>query len=64
MSRAPLAYPGVEGVVQKGVGQEWTDARTLGTSLIDGSPFTALENAGLEPSLNQANDPSVGSSVL
>ncbi len=38
--------------------------RPLGTSRFNRSPFTALENAGLQPSRNQANDPSVANSVL
>ena len=40
------------------------DPRSLGTSRVDRRPFTALQNAGLQPSLDQAKDPSVSDPVL
>jgi site-specific DNA recombinase len=40
------------------------DAGPLGRSRFYDPPFTALQNAGFQPSLDQADDPSVGNSVL
>jgi len=57
MPFAPLAYPGIKAVVQEDVGQERAKTRPLGTSRFNRSPFTAPENAGLQPSLNQAKNP-------
>src|ERR1700730_5702622 len=64
MPLAPLVYPGIKAVVQEDIGEERADPRSLGTSHIDRRPFTALQSAGLQPSLDQTNDPSVGDPVL
>src|SRR5579871_671778 len=64
MSLAPLVYPSIEGVVQEDVGEDWADPRSLGTPRFDRHPFTALQNAGFQPSPDQTNDPPVGDPVL
>jgi hypothetical protein len=61
---APLAYPSIEDVVQEHIGEDWADPRSLRAPRFDRHPFTALQNTGLQPSLDQTNDPSVSNSVL
>jgi hypothetical protein len=46
MPGAPLVYPGIKTVVQKDVGEDRADPRTLRTTRFNRCPFSALQNTG------------------
>src|SRR5262245_35309893 len=60
ISPPPLMDPQVQNVVQKDVGQDRADTRTLGGSLFCRRPSPFFEHTGLKPQAYQPENPSVG----
>jgi hypothetical protein len=52
---APLVDPKVDDVVEEHIGEDRADPRPLRRGRLHRSPLAGLEDAGLEPSLDQAN---------
>src|SRR5215471_16968491 len=59
----PVVYPQVDSIVEEDIGQDWADPRSLRRPDLHRFPSAALQDAGLEPPLNQAEDPWVGDPV-
>src|SRR6266404_7690703 len=59
----PLVYPEVDDIVEEDVGEERADPRSLRRPDVHRFPSAALEDAGLEPSLDQAEDSRVSDPV-
>src|SRR4029077_16449993 len=55
----PVVYPEVDDIVEEDVSQERADPRSLRRPDLHRFPSAALEDAGLEPPLDQAEDPRV-----
>src|SRR2546428_474904 len=64
MAPTPLMDPSIKAVVQEDVRQERANARPLGSPRVRRHPFTALQDARLQPSPYQTKDPPVGYPVL
>src|SRR5712675_1338392 len=60
---APVVYPKIDDIVEKDVGEDRADPRSLRRPDLHRFPSAALEDASLEPPLNQAEDPRVGDPV-
>ena len=60
---SPLVNPEVDDVVEERIGEDRADPRPLRRARLHRSPLAALEDAGLEPSLDQAKHPRVGDPV-
>src|SRR5271169_6479395 len=56
----PLVYPEVNDIVEEDVGEDRADARPLRRANLHRLPSAALQDAGLEPPLDQAVNPWVG----
>src|SRR3984893_7518246 len=56
---APVVYPKIDDIVEKDVGEDRADRRSLRRPDLHRFPSAALEDAGLEPPLDQAEDPRV-----
>src|SRR6266851_9475019 len=59
----PVVYPEVYDIVEKDVGEDRADPRSLRRPDLHRFPSAALEDTGLEPPLNQAEDPRVSDPV-
>ena len=59
----PLVYPEVDDVMEEDVRKDWADPRSLRRPHLHRFPSAALEDAGLEPPLDQAEDPAVSNPV-
>src|SRR3954468_839028 len=53
----PLVYPEVDDIVEKDVRKDWADPRSLRHPHLPRFPSAALEEAGPEPPLDQAENP-------
>jgi hypothetical protein len=56
----PLVYPEVNDIVEEDIGEDRADARPLRRANLHRLPSAALQDTGLEPPLDQAEDPWVG----
>ena len=60
---APVVYPKIDDIVEEDVGEDRADPRSLRRPDLHRFPSAALEDAGLEPPLDQAEDPRVADPV-
>src|SRR6266851_2590970 len=60
---APVVYPKIDDIMEEDVGEERADPRSLRRPDLHRFPSTALEDAGLEPPLDQAEDSRVSDPV-
>ena len=60
---SPLADPEVDDVVEEYIGKDWADPRPLRRACLHRFPLAALEDACLQPTLDQAKHPGVGDPV-
>jgi hypothetical protein len=60
---SPLVDPEIDSVVEEDVGKDRADAGSLRGTDFHRFPSAALEDAGLEPPRDQAEDPAVGDPV-
>src|SRR5208282_4846493 len=60
---APVVDPKIDDIVEEDVGENRADPRSLRRPDLHRFPSAALEDASLEPPLNQAEDPRVGDPV-
>jgi hypothetical protein len=60
---APVVYPQIDDVVEEDVGEDRADPRSLRRPDLHRFPSAALEDAGLEPPLDQAEDSRVSDPV-
>src|SRR3954449_2732130 len=59
----PLVYPEVDDIMEEDVRKDWADPRSLRHPHLPRFPSAALEDAGLEPPLDQAENPRVSNPV-
>ena len=59
----PLVYPEVDDIMEEDVRKDWADPRSLRHPHLPRFPSAALEDAGPEPPLDQAEDPGVSNPV-